>query len=153
MKGFIKTLPLDPESDPIIMGKIDDVTLAAPQSFWLAPDDIKNEIVNGCGPGGLGDVLIPDTAYFMSLKPACKIHDWMYAVYNDEKGFKLSNQVFLDNMERINRAKTKNRFLKRLRTRRIRKYFVVVRDFGRLFFYDAHLGFYDNQELYVYPSK
>lgn len=149
MNKFVMKLPIDQTLDPMSMGELDGYLLAAPESLWKAPDDIKAEIISGCGPKGLGDVMIPDTAYFMSLTPACKVHDWMFTVYNDEAGFKLSNQVFLDNMNRINQAQTKSRVLKWLRSRRIRKYFVAVRDFGRLFFYDAHLGLYDDQTVYA----
>jgi hypothetical protein len=93
--------------------------------------------------------MVPDTAWGMSLKPACKIHDWMFTIFNDEGGFVLSNQIFLDKMNRINRAESESGILRWLRARRIRKYFCAVRDFGRLFFYDAHVGLYNSETVYA----
>lgn len=144
----LRNLPILPAGDPIVMGLLDGYQLAAPQSFWLAGPEQINSLVNGCGPGGFGDRLIPDTVWFLSVKAACKIHDWMFLVYNCETGFELSNQVFMDNMARINQT-TKQAWLRFLRARRIKKYHQAVCDFGRLFYYDAHLGVYDKDEVYA----
>ena len=148
---FYKSLPIVAVCDSISIKVLDGYNLAAPESFWyyLGFGNDLCEVINGCGPGGIGDVLVPDTAYGLSLKPACKIHDWMYTIYNDEFGFELANQIFLDNMIRINNASTKNRLLKYLRTRRILKYDRAVRYFGRLFFYDAHIDLYQDQIVYA----
>jgi len=149
----IKTLfdiPYHVDEDPVCLGCLDGITLAAPKSFWDATDETRGEVVNGCGPGGLGDFLVPDTVWGLNIKPACKIHDWCFVVFNDEAGFKLSNRIFMDNMERINRAKTTCGWLRWLRSMRIRKYYRAVSDFGRLFFYDAHVGLYgDGSVVYA----
>ncbi len=147
---FYKSLPVVAAFDSIVIRSLDGYDLAAPESFWYYLEfgnDLPG-VINGCGPGGLGDFLIPDTVYGLSVKPACKIHDWMFIIYNDEAGFRLANQVFLDNMIRINNYTSKNVLLKWLRTRRILKYYRAVRDLGRLFFYDAHIDLYDNQTVY-----
>ena len=149
LKTFAALLPLSPDQDPIIMGLLDGYELAAPQSFWTAGPDLVREVVGGCGPGGFGDYLVPDTVWFLSIKPACKIHDWMFLVYNCRGGFDLSNEVFEDNMLRINQARTSNRLLKQLRTWRIEKYSRAVQLCGRLSYYDAHLGFYDENVIYA----
>ncbi len=148
---FYKSLPVVAVCDPISISVLDGYNLAAPESFWYYLGFGKNlgEVINGCGPGGIGDLLIPDRVYGLNIKPACEIHDWMYTIYNDEFGFEIANQIFLDNMIRINNAATKNRLLKYLRTRRILKYYRAVRYFGRLFFYDAHISLYDDQTLYT----
>jgi len=135
-------LPHRIDEDPVVFGDINGAFLAAPMSFWDASESLREEIVNGCGPGGLGDFLIPDTVWGLSIKDACKIHDWCFVIFNDDAGFKLSNQIFLDNMERINRARSRWGWLRWLRSMRIRKYYRAVSDFGRLFFYDAHVGLY-----------
>jgi hypothetical protein len=142
---IIKHLPLKVEDDPIYLGQIDGYTMAAPNSFWTTSYDLKRDIINGCGPGGIGDFLIPDRAYFLDLKPACKIHDWMFTVYNCEKGFELSNTVFLDNMNRINQVHSGNVFYS-MRKARIKTYYRAVRDLGRLFYYDAHVGIYNGDD-------
>ncbi len=148
---FYKSLPVVAVCDSIVIRSLDGYNLAAPESFWyyLGLGNDLSGVINGCGPGGLGDFLIPDTIYGLSVKPACKIHDWMYTIYNDEAGFKLANQVFLDNMIRINNKSTKWWLLKLIRMRRILKYYRVVRDFGRLFFYDAHIDLYQDQTVYA----
>lgn len=149
LKTFAALLPLSPDQDPIIMGLLDGYELAAPQSFWTAGPDLIREVVGGCGPGGFGDYLVPDTVWFLSIRPACKIHDWMFTAYNCRPGFKLSNEVFKDNMQRINRAKTQNKQLLCLRDRRIGKYYRTVKACGRLFYYDAHLGLYKDNIVYA----
>ena len=144
---FYGSLPIHPGTDPIDLDVLDGYYLAAPDSFWRYLEDDQSAAVNGCGPKHLGDFLVPDTVWGLSVKPACKIHDWMYTVYNSEAGFKLSNTIFLDNMLRIN-ASTKNVLLRYLRTRRIMKYYRMVNTFGRLFFYDAHVSLYNSGEIY-----
>ena len=148
IKEFYKQIPINIKDDHIIINCLDGYNLAAPESFWTFISQDMSDVVNGCGSGGMGDFLIPDTIYGLSIKPACKIHDWMYTIYNDEAGFKLANQIFLDNMIRINNKETKYTWLKWLRRRRILKYYNAVRDFGRLFFYDAHINLYEKQTIY-----
>lgn len=149
IKAFYQTLPVKTEACEIVLGNLDGFRLAAPQSFWDYLDQDMSDVVNGCGPGGLGDRIVPDNVYFLSIKAACKIHDWMFTILNDEHGFLLSNQVFLDNMLRINHARTKNKLLYLLRFKRIQKYYRMVTDFGRLFYYDNHVSLYENQTIYV----
>jgi len=148
---FYKSLPVVAVCDSIVIRSLDGYNLAGPESFWyyLGLGNDLSGVINGCGPGGLGDFLIPDTIYGLSVKPACKIHDWMYTIYNDEAGFKLANQVFLDNMIRINNKSTKWWLLKLIRMRRILKYYLAVSNFGRLFFYDAHIDLYQDQTVYA----
>jgi len=146
---FFKSLPVSVKNDPIKFGNLDGYELAAPESFWNTEIDTRQVVINGCGPGGFGDYLIPDTVYFMSIKSACKIHDWMFLVFNTDEGFELANQIFLDNMRRINNTYTKTKALKFVRDRRIKKYYYAVRDFGRLFFYDNHIHLYDYDKIYV----
>ena len=145
---FYKRLPVPADMAQIEFGDVDGCQLAAPKSFWYFRTLDLSDIINGCGPGGAGDRLIPDTVYGLSVKPACAIHDWMYTIFNDEAGFKLSNSLFLDNMTRINKSATKNSVIRFLRSRRIVKYYLAVKDFGRLFYYDNHVGLYDSKNIY-----
>lgn len=149
LQTFSTLLPLSPTKDPIIMGLLDGYELAAPESFWLAGPELIKELVNGCGPRGLGDRLVPDTVWFLCITAACKIHDWMFTVYNCQAGFELSNNVFLDNMNRINKAKTTNKILFWLREKRIGKYYLAVKFGGRIWYYDAHLELYDSNVVYA----
>jgi len=123
--SILKNLPLKLEGDPIELGYLDGYELAAPKSFF-----------------------VPDTVWFLNIKPACKVHDWMFTVYNCLEGFELSNDIFHDNMERINRS-TKNKYLRWLRSKRIEKYKKACSSaLGRLFYFDAHVGLYDKYSMY-----
>jgi hypothetical protein len=145
--SILLNLPLKLEGDPIELGYLDGYKLAAPKSFWENQAAV-NEVVNGCGPGGFGDFVVPDTVWFLNIKPACKVHDWMFTVYNCLEGFELSNDIFHDNMERINRS-TKNKYLRWLRSKRIEKYKDACSSaLGRLFYFDAHVGLYDKYSMY-----
>ena len=56
----------------------------------------------GCGPGGLGDYLVPDRLFgVIDVTEACKIHDYMYKVEKDLEGKKRADRIFLNNMVRI----------------------------------------------------
>ena len=114
-------------------------SLAAPWSFWTASEDLRRDVVNGCGPGGIGDLIVPDRILGLNMRPACEIHDWTFAVWNCKEGFVLSNNIFLNNMVRINHQHNGWAFLKRKRLPIIRKYFKAVDVFGEAFYYDAHL--------------
>ena len=104
--------------------------LFAPKEYWNVPKEIRNSW--GCGPGGLGDWLVPDTVYGLSIKSACMIHDWYYRHYEDdtEYGRKIADRVFRNNMIRIVTHKSKSRILERLRLIRINTYYLSVRKFG-----------------------
>lgn len=149
LKDFYKKLPLTLAEELITFGDLNGVELAAPSSFWRYLFADTSDVINGCGAGGVGDLFVPDTVYGLNIKPACMIHDWMFTIFNSEEAFKLSNQIFFDNMCRINSAKTKKGFLKWLRYRRILKYYQAVEIFGRPHFYDAHVGLYENSAVYA----
>lgn len=139
MKSFFSQLPIDPAADPVMMGLHAGYNLAAPWSFWTASADLRRDVVNGCGPGGLGDLAVPDWILGLNMRPACEIHDWMFAVYNCKEGFTLSNNLFLNNMVRINHQHDGFLFLKRWRLKIIKKYFQAVDLLGESFYYEAHL--------------
>ncbi len=63
--------------------------LMAPTSFWNASEEEREEKTGGCGPGTIGDWLVPDTAYGESFTLMCEIHDFMYAegLTQEEKQF------------------------------------------------------------------
>ena len=87
----------------------------------------------GCGPGGLGDFFVPDTVYLtVSIKPACRIHDWAYrhSLESSEKDRKRHDKMLLDNSLLIVQEETKWKWLLKLRARRCRTYYKMVRAFG-----------------------
>lgn len=117
--------------------EIDGVKLWAPWGYWDAPKEAIDAITGGCGPGGFGDYLVPDTVYFLSIFYACRIHDFMYHFGETEAEKRLADSVFLNNMLRIVHAKTKWNWLKKLRARRCRIYYEMVRDYGGPVYWDG----------------
>lgn len=107
-----------------------EVLLFAPKEYWKMPDDILDEITGGCGPGGFGDLLIPDTLWGLSISPACRIHDYMYAIGETLSDKDMADRVLLNNMIRIIQAKTRWKLLKLLRLRRAVIYYYSVCRFG-----------------------
>lgn len=101
-----------------------------PCSFHEAPQEMINALTGGCGPGGIGDFLVPDTMYGLSVRSACSIHDWMYHFGETHEDKEISDRVFLHNMLRIIEVKTKWRWLRYLRNCRAYRYFSAVSKFG-----------------------
>jgi len=141
MKAFLNSLPISPVFDYISMGKFMSYDLAAPKSFWEASDELRKELTGGCGPGKVGDYFVPDKMYCLSMKAACVIHDWCFTAWNNKPGFNLANNLFKNNMVRINNQHKGNEFIKRLRLKRIKKYYLAVHYFGESAFYGNHLRY------------
>lgn len=111
--------------------------LFAPEEYWNLNPEAKAEISNGCGPAaGLG-FIVPDTVYGLSISPCCDIHDYMYHVGTREVDRILADRVFLNNMTRLVRAKSKYQWLANLRLRRVSVYYEAVRKFGGPAFWDS----------------
>ena len=108
-----------------------------PCSFFEASEELRSDVAGGCGPGGPGDMLVPDTMYGLSVRPACRIHDWMYHFGRILPDKELSDRVFLNNMVRIIKARGSLGFLENLRLRRAKTYYVMVRDFGGPAFWNS----------------
>jgi hypothetical protein len=138
---FFNSLPLNCKNDPIIMGEYKGYKLAAPKSFWDADQELRDAVIGGCGPGGSGDMLVPDTLYLLKVTPACAIHDWTFAVWNTKEGFTLANDLFKNNMVRMIEQKGGSKQIKCLRLRRATKYYKAVHYFGEPSFFDSHLQY------------
>ena len=110
------------------------VELFAHPDCWKFKEEHPDEWENyGCGASkGLGDALVPDTMYGLSVRNACRIHDWYYGFwpYDTEEGRELADRVFRNNLLRIVRVKTANAILRFLRERRCITYYKAVRNFG-----------------------
>ncbi|MCK5099015.1 MAG: hypothetical protein KAR45_12990 [Desulfobacteraceae bacterium] len=138
---FFNKLPLNCKDDPISIQEYKGYRLAAPKSFWDADQELRDAVVGGCGPGGSGDKLVPDTMYLLSVTAACAIHDWCFAIWNDKAGFKLANNLFKNNMLRIIDQRGGNNRIKCLRQKRAVKYFKGVHYLGEPSFFDSHLQY------------
>jgi hypothetical protein len=76
--------------------------LDAPDEYWELTEEQLEELTGGCGPGHIGDYLVPDKLYgVINIKPACRIHDYMYAVGTTEEDKKEADRIFLNNMKQI----------------------------------------------------
>lgn len=109
--------------------------LFAPAAYWSLSPDARAEL-NGCGPAGWKGKLIPDHILLVSIKPACDIHDYMYAVGRTEADREEADRVFLNNILRIIEEKSQNWFTRMIRRRLALHYYAAVRDFGAIFFWD-----------------
>jgi hypothetical protein len=81
-----------------MLDKIAKLGLTAPDAFWVTDEATLLLMAGGCGPGGVGDWLVPDSIWGLNIKPACFIHDYMYAVGETEEDKRWADQVFLSNM-------------------------------------------------------
>ena len=108
--------------------------LLAPIDFWNLPDEKRESY--GCGPGKLGDLLVPDTFYGLSIKQACEIHDYCYEIGEtlDDKTF--ADILFLVNTLAIIEHRS-GKLLKIPRTYRAITYYIAVRDAGKSAFLKA----------------
>ena len=105
--------------------------LYAPDSYWKATQEERDMIVNGCGSAQAKFDFVPDTIYGLNINEACNIHDWMYHFAKPNiKAKEEADRVFLNNMIRLIEAKTKWKWLKCLRRKRARKYYLAVKYFG-----------------------
>jgi len=99
------------------------------------PEDFKSF---GCGPGGVGDRLVPDTMYCLNVSDACRIHDWYYRFWpgGEESDRKMADNILLNNLLRIVRAKSRFKVTRWLRERRCHTYYRMVRLCGGPAFHD-----------------
>ena len=116
--------------------RIRELKLKAPQSFWEASEEDVDKVTGGCGPGGVGDYLVPDTVWGLSIFLACRVHDWMYGECHKIAGLsegiiykRLADDWFLENMYGIIEV-AGCRLLRRLRRRRAKTYYWNVVQFG-----------------------
>ena len=102
--------------------------LKVPAEFWLL--DESELAAYGCGPGkGLGDWLVPDTMYLMSVKVCCIVHDLDWEKATSESDLERANERFLINLLRLIDCKS-SWILKLPSRRRALKYYEAVQDIG-----------------------
>ena len=108
------------------------IALYAPPEYWACDPEMRKKITGGCGPGGWGDWLVPDTMYGLDVKPACEIHDFYYGplMPGTHECKEEADRVLLNNLIRIIEAKTKSEILKAMRRRRAKTYYQAVKTFG-----------------------
>jgi len=111
------------------------IKLYSPQSYEDAhPIDLAL-ICNGCGSSKAKFDFVPDTVYGLSIKEACKIHDWMYHFGVSLKEKEEADRVFLNNMLRI--IEGEGGYLIWFRRRRALKYYEAVVHLGGPAFWEG----------------
>jgi hypothetical protein len=100
--------------------------LQAPDSFWATPSTDMVGKVGGCGPGVMGDRLVPDTVYGICITNACLIHDWSYRFIETTQDQVVADMMFLHNMLVIIHKKSKSKILLFFRKLRVFKYYLAV---------------------------
>lgn len=104
--------------------------LYAPELWWEMAPEVRKRFVNGCGPDGWKIDLVPDTIWLLSIREACNIHDYMYAVGTTYQDKQEADRVFKNNMLRLIDAAGGPGFLKKMRRNRALIYYKVVYDYG-----------------------
>lgn len=105
------------------------VKLFAPACYWELTPEEKRKICNGCGSKAL-EFMVPDNLLGLDIEESCRIHDWCYHTGKTIKDKESADRVFLNNMLRTIKAKTRWRWLKWLRRRKAWLYFYAVDKFG-----------------------
>ena len=104
--------------------------LKVPKRLYTYDDATLALIVNGCGPRGFGDKIVPDKILFLSVKMACIIHDFMYESGTTPAHKTKADDWFLDNMLAIIKHDSGFFLLRVLRERLAFGYYQVVSEFG-----------------------
>lgn len=97
----------------------------------ITPDGYPDDDVecNGCGAAnGLSRFFVPNTLYGLSVKEACDIHDYCYAVGTTGASKEAADEMFLVNM--LTLIQEGSCWLRWLRERRAFKYYYAVKLFG-----------------------
>ena len=108
--------------------------LYTPESYKNASSYEKDRVCNGCGPKGIGSVVIPNSIWGVNITQACNVHDWMYDRGCTIQDKEQADRVFLNNMIRLI-GHSSFRWLTRLRQMSARNYYRAVRDFGGPYFW------------------
>jgi hypothetical protein len=110
----------------IVMPKTE---LYAPPSYVAASEAVRRAHTNGCGAGVLA-LLVPNTIWGLDITVACNIHDWMYGEGETMADKEEADDVFRNNLIRLIDTRTPWGWLKKLRLRRARTYYLAVHHFG-----------------------
>ena len=97
------------------------------------PDDYK---CDGCGSGWSAK-FIPNTIYFLSIKEACRIHDYAYEKGKTLEDKEKADREFLNNLLRIIEGFDKWYYPTYFAKQRALKYYEAVVRFGGVAFWDG----------------
>ena len=116
----------------IVIHEVEGFPLWVPTTYRDATIEQILAKTGGCGPGGLGDWVVPDTMYFESVFLACQVHDWMYGEGETEEDkfiadlLLLLNIIILIQLTPFRNYLKENQKLDILRLLRAPKYYIAV---------------------------
>ncbi len=113
-----------------VLNDIEGCTLLVPRSYLKADSKLVDKKTGGCGPGKLGDYLVPDNLFGESIFLACRIHDWMYFEVLTARDKFWADLVFLVNMVLI---VNDGEFWDPARLKMAMKYYIAVSFLGGSF--------------------
>jgi hypothetical protein len=112
----------------IIVHRVENLNLVMPKFMAINwPSLPLDEFPNFCGAGsGIGEILVPDTFYGLSMRHNCYIHDGCFTLLPpNKKNWHLANSIMLINNLTTIRERG-NRFIKPFRNIRAMHYFEAV---------------------------
>ena len=102
--------------------------MKVPANMLMATDEeIKDKLLNNCGPGGPLNSVIPDHLLGVDISTACNIHDWTYLEAKNERDHRKSDYLFLENMKTNIRNESSDSVLKYMRYGLAYVYYGAVR--------------------------
>lgn len=104
---------------------------------------------NGCG-SGWNAKLVPDTIYGMSITDVCCIHDYGYEIGKTIEDKEREDRSFLNNLLRKIDINPKWYYPKRLARVRAYEYYLVVKHFGGVAFWE---GKNEDCNTFTYDAK
>lgn len=116
-----------------------ELGLHAPLSFFETEELTLNLMIGGCGPGKIGDALVPDTIYGLNITPACAIHDYEYSTGKSTLEKQKADFRFLCNILIIINKKSKFGLVRWVRRYRAMSYYSAVADGGNQHFVKSTL--------------
>ena len=111
------------------------MNLKAPPEYWNLTPEAKEEMTNGCGPGGWKGMLIPDNLLGADITGPCCIHDYRYLTGATEEDRLAADLEFHTNMLIVIEAERNDDLLTEARRELALRYYAAVRDHGRTYFF------------------
>ena len=122
------------------------VKLISKYNYEHCPEQAKKRICNGCGEANSWKSrFVPETIYGLNIRECCNIHDYMYYFGVSEYGKIIADNVFLENMYIL--IKNASWWLRYVRRRRAKKYYLAVKWFGQKAYMSNKEGFNNNIDV------
>jgi len=103
--------------------------LISPKEYSSLSAKEKKEL-NGCGPDGFLNRLIPDAILGTSVKASCNVHDFTFIKATNQKEHKKSDDEFLLNMLSEIESGKGSKFKKWIRKKMAHIYYAAVRAYS-----------------------